>query len=148
MKVDESKTKFTKMPNKYVERALNSRWNGSNFSSRIWDNTDKLADRLKELFTVKELSNMPEREMIKQIDQEFNVGKFNASRLIRTEVNYFYSKTKLDNWKRRGVKQYQLIAILDSRTSKICRSINKKIFNVSDAVSVRICHHYTLFVEQ
>ncbi len=23
--------------------------------------------------------------------------KFNASRLIRTEVNYFYSKTKLDN---------------------------------------------------
>ncbi len=134
MKIDESKTKLTKMPNKYVERALDSRWNGSNFSSRIWDNTDKLADRLKELFTVKELSNMPEREMIKRIDQEFNVGKFNASRLIRTEVNYFYSKTKLDNWKKRGVKQYQLIAILDSRTSKICRSINKKTFNVSDAV--------------
>lgn len=134
MKADEPKTKFTKMPNSYVERALNSRWNGSNFSSRIWDNTDKLADRLKELFTVKELSNMSEREMIKRIDQEFNVGKFNASRLIRTEVNYFYSKTKLDNWKKRGVKQYQLIAILDSRTSKICRSLNKKIFNVSDAV--------------
>lgn len=134
MKADEPKTKFTKMPNSYVERALNSQWNGSNFSSRIWDNTDKLADRLKELFTVKELSNMSEREMIKRIDQEFNVGKFNASRLIRTEVNYFYSKTKLDNWKKRGVKQYQLIAILDSRTSKICRSLNKKIFNVSDAV--------------
>lgn len=77
---------------------------------------------------------MSEREMIKRIDQEFNVGKFNASRLIRTEVNYFYSKTKLDNWKSRGVEQYQLIAILDSRTSKICRSINKKIFNVKDAV--------------
>ena len=134
MKSDEPKTKLTKMPNKYVERALNSRWHGSNFSSRIWDNTDKLADRLKELFTVKELSNMSEREMIKRIDQEFNVGKFNASRLIRTEVNYFYSKTKLDNWKSRGVEQYQLIAILDSRTSKICRSINKKIFNVRDAV--------------
>ncbi|MBX9012651.1 minor capsid protein [Ligilactobacillus murinus] len=134
MKFDEPKTKLTKMPNRYVERALNSRWNGGNFSSRIWDNTDKLADRLKELFTVKELSNMSEREMIKRIDQEFNVGKFNASRLIRTEVNYFYSKTKLDNWKSRGVKQYQLIAILDSRTSKICRSINKKIFNVKDAI--------------
>lgn len=134
MKFDEPKTKLTKMPNRYVERALNSRWNGSNFSSRIWDNTDKLADRLKELFTVKELSNMSEREMTKRIDQEFNVGKFNASRLIRTEVNYFYSKTKLDNWKSRGVEQYQLIAILDSRTSKICRSINKKIFNVKDAV--------------
>lgn len=35
MKADEAKTKLTKMPNKYVERALNSRWNGSNFSSRI-----------------------------------------------------------------------------------------------------------------
>lgn len=134
MKFDEPKTKLTKMPNRYVERALNSRWNGGDFSSRIWDNTDKLADRLKELFTVKELSNMSEREMIKRIGQEFNVGKFNASRLIRTEVNYFYSKTKLDNWKSRGVEQYQLIAILDSRTSKICRSINKKIFNVKDAV--------------
>lgn len=134
MKADDLKTKITKMPDRYVERALNSRWHGSNFSSRIWDNTDELADRLKELFTVKELSNMSEREMIKRIDQEFNVGKFNAGRLIRTEANYFYSKTKLDSWRSRGVEQYQLIAVLDSRTSKICRSINKKIFNVRDAV--------------
>lgn len=57
--------------------------------------------------------------MIKRIEQKFNVGKFYASRLIRTEAN-FYSKIKLDNWRKRGVKQYQLLAVIDSRTSKIC----------------------------
>ncbi|MBB1080241.1 minor capsid protein [Limosilactobacillus sp. STM2_1] len=134
MKKDVPKSKITKIPNRYVERALNTRWQGKNFSSRIWSNTDKLAKRLQELFTIKELSNMSEREMIKRIEEEFSVGKFNASRLIRTEANYFYSKTKLDNWRKRGVKQYQLIAVLDSRTSKICRKMNNKIFDVKDAV--------------
>lgn len=134
MKKDVPKEKITKLPNRYVERALNTRWQGKNFSERVWSNTDKLAERLQELFTVKELSNMPEREMIKRIAEEFNTSRFNASRLIRTEANYFYSKTKLDNWRKRGVKQYQLIAVLDSRTSKICRAINNKVFNVEDAV--------------
>ena len=134
MEQDVPKSKITELPNRYVEAALNSRWEGKNFSSRIWDNTDKLAERLQELFTAKELSGMSEREMIKQIEDEFNTSRFNANRLIRTEANYFYSKIKLDSWKKRGVKQYQLIAVLDSRTSKICRAINNKIFNVSDAV--------------
>ena len=134
MEQDVPKSKITELPNRYVEAALNSRWEGKNFSSRIWDNTDKLAERLQELFTAKELSEMSEREIIKQIEDEFNTSRFNASRLIRTEANYFYSKIKLDSWKKRGVKQYQLIAVLDSRTSKICRAINNKIFNVSDAV--------------
>ena len=134
MERDVSKSEIIEIPNRYVEAALNSRWEGKNFSSRIWGNTDKLAERLQELFTAKELSGMSEREMIKQIEGEFNTSRFNASRLIRTEANYFYSKTKLDNWKKRGVRQYQLIAVLDSRTSKICRAINNKVFNVSDAV--------------
>lgn len=134
MKRDVPKSKITEIPNRYVEAALNTRWKGKNFSSRIWENTDKLADRLKELFTAKELSGMSEREIIKQIEKEFNTSRFNANRLIRTEANYFATKVKLDNWRKRGVKQYQLIAVLDSRTSKICRAINNKVFNVSDAV--------------
>ncbi|AEB93127.1 minor head protein [Lactobacillus johnsonii DPC 6026] len=134
MEQDLPKDKITEIPNRYVEAALNARWEGKNFSSRIWDNTDKLAERLQELFTTKELSNMSERDMIKQIAHEFNTSKFNASRLIRTEANFFYSKIKLDNWHKRGVERYQLLAVIDSRTSKICRSINGKIFKVRDAV--------------
>ena len=53
--------------------------------------------------------------------------------MIRTEANFFYNKTKLESWKQRNVKQYQLVAVLDNRTSKICRSIDGKIFDVSEA---------------
>lgn len=134
MEQDIPKDKITEIPNHYVEAALNTRWEGKNFSSRIWDNTDKLAERLQELFTTKELSNMSERDMIKQIAHEFNTSKFNASRLIRTEANFFYSKIKLDDWRKRGVERYQLLAVIDSRTSKICRSINGKVFKVRDAI--------------
>ena len=134
MEQDIPKNKITEIPNRYVEAALNTRWEGKNFSSRIWNNTDKLAERLQELFATKELSNMSERDMIKRIAHEFNTSKFNASRLIRTEANFFYSKIKLDSWRKRGVRKYQLIAVIDSRTSKICRSINYKVFNVRDAV--------------
>ena len=124
---------FKELSGKYVKAALDTRFEGKSYSQRIWHNTDQLAERLSELFTAQQMSGMRERDMEQALMKEFNVGAYYARRLIRTEANYFHNKTKLDEWKQRGSKQYQLVAVLDMRTSTICRNIDGKVYEVAKA---------------
>ncbi len=125
---------FKELSGKYVKAALDTPWYGRNFSQRIWHNTDKLAERVNELFTAQQMSGMRERDMAKALADEFGAGMARAKTLIRTEANYFHNKTNLDSWKQRGVKQYKLVAVLDMRTSKFCRDIDGEVIDVSRAV--------------
>lgn len=113
---------------------LGSHWKGSNYSERIWNDTDTLAKRLEELFTVESLTGMSEFEMAQTVAKEFNRSINVAERLIRTEANYMANQAKLKSWKDNGVKQYMIIAILDLRTSQICRNKDHKVYFVSEAI--------------
>lgn len=125
---------FKELSGKYVKAALDTPWYGRNFSQRVWHNTDKLAERVNELFTAQQMSGMRERDMAKALANEFGAGVARAKTLIRTEANYFHNKTNLDSWKQRGVKRYKLVAVLDMRTSKFCRDIDGKVLDVKRAV--------------
>jgi len=41
---------------------------------------------------------------------------------------------RLTNYQKCGVKQYQIVAVMDERTSDICRALDGKIFEVADAI--------------
>lgn len=125
---------FKEMSTTYVKNILESEWKGSNYSKRIWGDTDLLAKRLEELFTVKNLTGMSESEMAKILANKFDTSMYVARRLVRTESNYMAGQAKLRSWKAHGVDKYILIAVLDFRTSAICRSIDGKIYDVEKAV--------------
>ena len=125
---------FKELSTKYVKNILESDWKGSNYSKRLWDDTELLAKRLEELFTVKNLTGMSEAEMTKTLAKEFNTSMYVARRLIRTESNYMAGQAKLKGWKEHGVDEYILIAVLDMLTSLICRTIDGKVHKVVDAV--------------
>ena len=124
---------FKELSTKYVKNILESDWKGSNYSKRLWDDTELLAKRLEELFTAKNLTGMSEAEMTKTLAKEFNTSMYVARRLIRTESNYMAGQAKLKGWKEHGVDEYILIAVLDFRTSKICREMDGKVFKVEEA---------------
>ena len=133
LQADAKVPKFTELSTKYVKNILESDWKGSNYSKRIWGDTEALAKRLEELFTVKTLTGMSESEMTKALAKEFETSLFVARRLVRTEANYFAGQAKLKAWKEHGVAEYILIAVLDFRTSKVCREIDGKVFKVDEA---------------
>lgn len=133
LQTDAKVPKFTELSTKYVKNILESDWKGSNYSKRIWGDTEELAKRLEELFTVKTLTGMSESEMAKALAKEFETSLFVARRLVRTEANYFAGQAKLKAWKEHGVAEYILIAVLDFRTSKVCREIDGKVFKVDEA---------------
>nr|DAO69133.1 MAG TPA: minor capsid protein [Caudoviricetes sp.] len=125
---------FKELSTKYTKNILDSHWHGSNYSKRIWKDTEALAKRLEELFTVESMTGMSEFEMSKAIAAEFERSIGVAQRLIRTEANYMANQAKLKAWRDRGVKEYLLVAVLDFRTSKICQEKDGKIYLVSEAV--------------
>lgn len=124
---------FKELSTRYTKNILDSHWHGSNYSKRLWGDTEALAARLEELFTVESMTGMSEFEMAKAIANEFDRSIGVARRLIRTEANYMANQAKLKAWQDNGVKEYMLVAVLDLRTSEICKDKDHKIYPVSEA---------------
>ena len=51
-----------------------------------------------------------------------------ARRLIRTEANRFHTQAKIQQWEKMGLKHVKYVAVLDIRTSTICKDLNGSIF--------------------
>ena len=61
-----------------------------------------------------------------------NVGIYNATTLVRTEVNHFANEATALSYEECEVEKYEFIATLDSRTSGICQEMDNKVFKLSE----------------
>ena len=116
-----------------VNEMLLNRWEGGNYSTRIWGNTDILATKLQVVVTSGLTVGTSQEKMALQIRERVDVGKYNAMRLVRTETNYFQNQAELQSYKDEGIEYYRYDAILDGRTSQMCSDINGEVFKISEA---------------
>lgn len=116
-----------------VNQVLNSEWSGTNYSKRIWGNTQQVADTVKEEMAVCMLTGKSEKAMADRMVEKFAVGSNQARRLIRTESCYVTNQMVNKGYEDCGVEEYEFSAYLDSRTSDICRELNGKRFKLSEA---------------
>lgn len=125
---------FSTLDTKTVNRVLNAKFQGKNFSERIWGNTDILAKQLKEKLAVAIATGQSLDKTSRDIRERFGVSKYYADRLIRTESNYFHNVATLDSYKAMGIEEFQFLATLDMRTSEVCQHADGKTFKVKDAI--------------
>ena len=123
---------FATIDDNMVNAILQEPWSGKNYSERIWGNTDILADNLSEILGGAMLSGQSMELTARQIRDRFNVSKYYAERLIRTETNHFNNEADAMAYEEMGVKKYVFVATLDNRTSEICQSMDGQVFNYSD----------------
>lgn len=124
---------FAAMPSGNIESILKNPWSGKHFSQRVWDNTDTLASQISEVITAGFMSGTSTRKMIQDLAERMHVGKFAASRLIRTETTYMANAAEMESYKEAEVDEYMFIATLDLRTSPICQEQDKKVYKVKNA---------------
>jgi len=117
---------------KVIDAVLSSEWSGNNYSARIWKNTRILAQDLKEKLLINLLTGRTERETAEIIANKFAQGSSNARRLVRTESAYLSTEMNFQAYEDMQIKEYQFLATLDLRTSKICRSLDLKVYKVKD----------------
>lgn len=123
---------FNKIDNNTINLLLNEKWSGLNYSQRIWKNTDYLAEALSYTIGGAMLSGQSIEKTTRQIKERFNVSKYYAERLVRTETNHFNNEADAMAYESMGIKKYVFVATLDNRTSEICQSHDNKVYNFKD----------------
>lgn len=123
---------FNKIDENMMESVLTENWSGKNYSQRIWKNTDILAESVAEIVGGALLSGQSIEKTAKQIRDRFNVGKYYATRLVRTETNYFHNMADSMAYEQMGIKEYVYVAVLDNRTSEMCQEQDGKRYKYSE----------------
>ena len=118
---------------KEVEKILQKPWYGGNYSKKLWQNTEALAEAVKEELVISFLTGKTEFDSWKEIEKQFGKGWKAAHRLIRTESAYFTNQAQLESYERADIKKYIFVATLDLKTSEVCRSLDGRNYYVRDA---------------
>ena len=124
---------FAAVNEKLIDKIINEDWSGKNYSKRIWSNTDKLAEELREVLTEAAINGESIYKTAKKVSEKFDTCAYNAERLIRTETTYACNQAELLAYEELDVEKYEFVATLDTRTSPICQKMDGKIFAVKDA---------------
>ena len=122
---------FSGVDHELIDRVMNSKWSGNNYSNRIWNNTQALARGLKEDLLINLVTGRTEREVAEAIANKFGQGASNARRLVRTESCYLVNQMEMQSYEDAGIETYIYVATLDLRTSEVCRELDGKRFPVS-----------------
>lgn len=118
---------------KRIEAVLRTPWSGKNYSERIWHNNAKLGETIQRNIVAAAHRGVPVADMVRDVKERMGVGTSDATRLVRTELNYVQNQAALDSIKDAGMTYYRFIATLDNRTSPMCRSKDGHVFPVEDA---------------
>lgn len=117
-----------------IEKVLSKPWavDGYNFSTRIWNSKTKLIGEVHNELSKNLLTGADPQKAIDSLAKKMGTSKSNAGRLVMTEQAYFSSAAQKDCFNDLDVEEYEIVATLDSHTSDICRSLDGRVFKMSD----------------
>ena len=124
-----------KLDNKVIDKAMSNPWtaDGMNFSERIWGKyRPELVKKLHDGLTLNLIQGKRADKLITEITKQFDVKRHQAENLVQTEKAYFQSLAQMDSFKAMNVKEYEIVATLDTKTSEICREMDGKHFKLDD----------------
>lgn len=123
---------FRQVPKKQILATIRQPWSESNFSDRIWQQKDVLINKLRQEITRSFIAQESSERTTERISQSFNTQISNVRRLVETETAYVQELALHDSFKELNVKEYQILATLDTHTSSICRHLDKHVVPLSD----------------
>lgn len=127
-----SNIKVSAAPLEAAKRVVNLNLQGKNFSTRIWDNKKKALDRIQETLEDAVAKNLSYDKASKLLAERMSVSYNDADRLIATEMNHVITEAQADSMRAYGIQRYEIIAVMDNRTTEICQTMDGKVFNLSE----------------
>lgn len=126
--------KIQKINTEKIDKIISKPWTTDNqtFSNRIWKHKDELLNTLQKELTQATIRGDDIHKVTKKIEKDFEVSKGKAGRLVMTESAFFSSAGQKECFNSLNVKQYEIVATLDSHTSEICQKLDGKVFDMKD----------------
>ena len=118
-----------------IRETLKANWSGLSFSERIWEHRRSLAFTIKSELSKGLIRGDSLQDISKIISDKFDTSFSNAMRLVRTESCWVMNEATVNNYKNNGIEEYEIMAFLDNKTSKICKSMDGEVVNVKEAIA-------------
>ena len=115
-----------------LNKIINKKIDGKTYLSRIWKNKNQVAKMLKK--EVNDFLNGKTNinSISKNIKNRFDVNYNVSNRLVRTEVAKVQCQANEVWANEHNIKKQLFCATLDRKTSKICQSLDGKIYDFND----------------
>lgn len=122
----------TAVDKRKLEKIILKPWSadGKTFSQNIWGRKNELINEVHTQLTQTVMLGKSPDDAIKAIAKKFGNGSkdkgmlYNAGRLVMTESAYFSSAAQEDCFNELDVEKFEIVATLDSLTSKICQGLD------------------------
>lgn len=126
---------FAQVNPRLVDQLIKYPFNGANFSSRIWKQKEHMLQSLNEALTTMMIQGKNPKTLAKDFAKKFETKEYEAYRLLHTEGSFVTEQATLNAYEEDEVEKYQILATLDHKTSDICRSEDKEIYETKKAVT-------------
>ena len=115
-----------------VKHKMASNWSGKTFSTNVWGHDAAVYKSISDTINKGLTGGWSIDRMARVLSERTGVAYHRADTLVRTETTFYNNLATLDTIKELGGDHYEIVAVLDSRTSEICQSENHKVYPVKE----------------
>lgn len=123
---------FARIDPQTVEKILAAPWAGSDFSSRIWADKDKLTRELMQTLSRGFVRGDSLDRMTREFAQRMGVSESRAATLIHTESAHTAAEAAEQGYRETSVKSYRFEAALDLKTCSVCGALDQREFPLAE----------------
>lgn len=113
---------------KAAHAVVNASFHNATFSDRIWLYQGLLKNDLYKLLQTGIVQGKNPRVLAADLAKKFNVSRYNAERLMRTELARVQTEAQKQSFERNGFEEYTFLALGDA--CPICKALDEKHFKV------------------
>lgn len=125
---------FTILRPEFIEKAVTTPIDGKTFSSRIWDNKQKLVNVLRDNLEQGMIEGTSIDKLSKSISDTMGSGAYESTRVINTEMARCTNSAQQQIYQESGVvKQVMWSATLEGNTCEECNSKDGQYFDLDNA---------------
>ena len=115
-----------------VKHKMGSNWSGKTFSTNVWGHDTAVYKSISDTINKGLTGGWSIDRMARALSERTGVAYHRADTLVRTETTFYNNLATLDTIKELGGDHYEIVAVLDSRTSEICRLENHEVHSVKE----------------
>lgn len=111
---------------------IDSSFRNATYSERVWANQGMLRNNLVNIITAGIIQGKNARDLVPQLRKQFDVSRYQAERLLRTELTRARIQVQAESYKAEDIEKYEYIACGLRDCCPACKALDGKIFKVKD----------------
>lgn len=125
---------FNSVDTEVVNQLINGIWvaDGKQWSQRVWDNTERLAQTLNEELIHIVSTGRKDSDLKRALQERFGVSYHRAETLVRTEVAHIQTEAAKQRYKDYGIEYVEVLVDPDDRTCELCKALQGKKFKTTE----------------